>query len=137
MPLRSASRHNKLRKLVMDDETFNKLYFVAALGGTKKVGELMIDLVHAGHERLAFRLIRMHSPGAVSAPTVDNVTKDRPCDWSPYGYCFTTDIGKTIEHHLEDTQSCIWCERLYSKPNMTKPEIATDWAKYYLLDNDG
>ena len=115
----------------MNDEKFDKLYFVAALGGTKKIGELMIDLVYAGHEQYAFRLIRMHSPGVISTPTVDNVSKDRTCDLSPFGYCFTKDLGPTTEHHVEGSLYCIWCERIWAPPNTVEFKIDVGDALRY------
>lgn len=115
----------------MNDETFDRLYFKAALGGTKKIGEFMIDLVNARHVRYAYRLIRMHSPGATEAPTIDNISKDRPCDWSPFGYCFTTGLGPTTEHHIEDSLYCIWCERIWAPPNTVDFKIdMTDALRY-------
>jgi len=40
----------------MDKEQFKKLLFKAKLGGDKKIGELMIDLLHAGERVHAYSI---------------------------------------------------------------------------------
>jgi len=101
----------------MDKETFNKLYFKAKLGGDKKVGELMIDLLEAGDTIHAFDIHKTFCPGAVDPPTSDNLSKDRSCRWSPYGYCFTNRLGRTVEQFDPESQCCIWCDKIWSVPN--------------------
>lgn len=107
----------------MDQEQFNKLFFKAKLGGHVAVGELLIDLVFANEDEYALQIHKLYSPGVIRAPTRENVTKDRPCSWSPFGYCFTIEKGRTLEQFDPKTQYCIWCEKLYSPPNMIDVKI--------------
>ena len=115
----------------MNRGKFDKLYFLAKLGGAKKVGELMIDLVNAGHEEFAFELVRNYSPGAIKAPNSDQVSLERPCNWSPYGYCYTNELGLNTEQFDPHTRVCIWCEKLWSPPNTVDPKIELDY--WYVL----
>ena len=105
----------------MNNETFNKLYFKAKLGGKKKVGELMIDLIEADEGEHVYQILRQFCPGAREIPTVDNICKDHECDWSPYGFCFTVRMGRTLEQFDPESQRCIWCERIYIPPNTVDP----------------
>ena len=105
----------------MNNEAYNKQLFKAKLAGDKKVGELMIDLLEAGETAHAFSIHKTYCPGAVEPPTKDNLSKDRPCDWSPYGYCFTNKMGRTLEQFDPESQHCIWCERIYTPPNTVNP----------------
>lgn len=97
----------------MSQDEFDKLYFKAKLIGKKAIGELMIKLIYADEEEFAFELVRKYSPGAIKAPAVENVSLDRPCNWSPYGYCFTNTLGQTIIYTEPESIYCIWCERIY------------------------
>jgi len=106
----------------MNQDEFEKLYFKAKLAGTKAIGELMIKLVNDGEEKFAFKLVREYSPGAIKPPVVENVSLDRPCNWSPYGYCFTNTLGQNIEHFDTGSIYCIWCEKIYSIDE-TDPEL--------------
>lgn len=108
----------------MNRGKFDKLYFLAKLGGAKKVGELMIDLVNAGHEEFAFELVRNYSPGAIKAPNSDQVSLERPCNWSPFGYCFTNKMGLNTEQMNPNSEICIWCEKIYTPPNVVDFKIS-------------
>jgi len=107
----------------MNEEKFNKAVFLAKLKGDKALGDLMLELVQQRHEEYAFRIVRMFSPGAITPPTCDNVSEDRHCNMSPYGYCFTNRLGKNIEQFHPDSMYCIWCESIYTPPNKVEPRI--------------
>jgi len=105
----------------MNNEKFNKELFKAKLGGPKKVGELMINCVQAGDSKHAFEIHLTFCPGAIEPPTIDNLSTDHSCNWSPYGYCFTNRLGRNIEQFDPETTCCIWCEKLYVPPNTVDP----------------
>lgn len=112
----------------MNQDEFEKLYFKAKLAGSKTIGELMIKLINDCEEELAFQLIRKYSPGTIKPPTIKNVSLERPCNNSPYGYCYTKRLGQTIEYKDPESIYCIYCGTIYSIDQ-------TDPASNYI--NDG
>ena len=111
----------------MDNEKFKKLLFLAKLAGDKAIGELMIDLLHMGEKEHAYSIHKTYCPGAIAPPAEESLSKDHPCEWSPYGYCYTNELGLNTEQFDPHTHVCIWCEKLWAPPNTVEPKIELDY----------
>lgn len=111
----------KLMLQIMTEEQFKKLLFIAKLSGDKKVGELMIDLAHSGEKEYAYQIHKTYCPGAELPPAPESLSLDHPCNWSPYGYCYTNELGRNLEQFNPESHVCIWCEKIYAVPNKIDP----------------
>lgn len=108
----------------MNQEEFDKLYFKAKLTGIDGLGELLLQLMKTKEERFTMQLFQLHNGQYDELLFNEAVSEKRPCDKSPYAYCFCVPLGQNIEHMNPDSLWCIWCESIYSI-DMTKPEITT------------
>ena len=105
----------------LNQKEFDKLYFKAKLAGIDGLGELLLQLMKNKEERFAMQLFQLHN-GQYNKPLCnDAVSEKRPCEKSPYAYCFCVPLGRNIEHMDPDSMFCIWCERIYSVDE-TNPE---------------
>jgi len=106
----------------MNQEDFDKAYFKAKLVGSDALGELLLQLMKAKEDRFAIQLFQLHNGKYDKILCSEAVSKDRPCEKSPYAYCFCVPLGQNIEHMHPDSLFCIWCEHIFGI-DQTKPEI--------------
>ena len=112
----------------MNQEDFDKAYFKAKLVGVDALGELLLQLMKAKEDRFAIQLFQLHNGKYDKILCHEAVSKDRPCEKSPYAYCFCVPLGQNIEHMHPDSLFCIWCEHIFGI-DKTNPEVT------YIHDN--
>lgn len=120
----------------MNQEEFDKLYFKAKLTGISGLGELLLQLMKAKEDRFAMQLFQLHNEQYDKLLCNQSVSEERPCEKSPYAYCFCVPLGQNIEHIDPDSIYCIWCDHIYSI-DLTSPEItyAPDGTMTQMVDN--
>ena len=120
----------------MNQKEFDKLYFKAKLIGISGLGELLLQLMKNKEERFAMQLFQLHNKQYDKLLCNQAISEERPCEKSPYAYCFCVPLGRNIEHMDPDSIYCIWCEHIYGiDPTSTEITYSYNSSITQLVDN--